>query len=263
MDPWFGDPSAADPRVQVIGLGAAVSDHRNWEGEQPADGYTAVSLAAAATADRTPIDPVGPAVLRQKVCPLRQELEKFGEYAPFGHNLFDPQSVTLGGVDTTFEVVEDKFARGQFEKLSNAEKFSSNSYDEMVAGVRLAPTAIKAGVAGSHVVEFETVFITGTGTRVPEEPGDPRFKLTRDQLVRMLKRSAAGRRGIRRTGTQKYMLTGRPKLLTLDTPTFIVADACTHVWDTSVTPIETSRTQALLKLKAHVKPTPWPRGVSS
>jgi hypothetical protein len=76
MDPWKGDPNAADPRVQVIGLESAVSDPRNWEGEQPPDGYSVVSLAQAATTGRTPIDPVGPAVLRQKVCPLEQELAK-------------------------------------------------------------------------------------------------------------------------------------------------------------------------------------------
>jgi hypothetical protein len=261
MDPWVGNMTAGiDPRVQVIGLGTAVSDPRNWEGEQPPDGYSVVSLAQAATTGRTPIDPVGPAVLRQKVCPLEQELEKFGEYVPIVNTRFSVSSVTLGGEPVEKELVEDAFARGQFENLSNAEKLSADSYDEMVSGVRLAPDRVRAGTAGTRTLEYETVFVTAQGERVPEEATDPKFVPTRNQLLGMLKRSAAGRGGVRRSGVQKYMLTGRPKLITLDTPTFIVVDACTHVWNTDITPIEVSQTAARLKLKEYLKANPADAG---
>jgi hypothetical protein len=260
MDPWLGneDPNV-DPRVQVIGLGTAVSDPRNWEGEQPADGYSVVSLAPAATLDRTPIDPVGPAALRQKVCPLNQELEKFGEYVPIVNTHFDVSAVKLAGTEVPYDLVEDEFARGQFENLSTAEKLSASSYDQMVAGVRIAPNRVTAGAAGTHTLEYETVFINPAGERVAEETSDPRFVPTRNQLLGMLKRSSAGRAGVRRSGVQKYMLTGKPKLLTLDAPTFIVVDACTHVWNTTITPVDVSQTLARTKLKAYEKANPSER----
>jgi hypothetical protein len=261
MDPWLGneDPNV-DPRVQVIGLGTAVSDPRNWEGEQPADGYSVVSLAPAATLDRTPIDPVGPATLRQKVCPLNQELEKFGEYVPIVNTHFDVSAVKLAGTEVPYDLVEDEFARGQFENLSTAEKLSASSYDQMVGGVRIAPNRVTAGAAGTHTLEYETVFINPAGERVTEETSDPRFAPTRNQLLGMLKRSSAGRAGVRRSGVQKYMLTGKPKLLTLDAPTFIVVDACTHVWNTTITPVDVSQTLARAKLKAYEKENPSERG---
>jgi hypothetical protein len=156
--------------------------------------------------------------------------------------------------------VEDAFARGQFENLSNAEKLSSDSYDEMISGVRLAPDVVRAGTAGTRTLEYETVFVTAQGERVPEEATDPKFIPTRNQLLGMLRRSAAGRGGVRRSGVQKYMLTGRPKLITLDNPTFIVVDACTHVWNMDITPIEVSQTAARLKLKEYLKANPADAG---
>src|SRR6185369_3057677 len=66
IDPWFGTAPDVDPRVQVAGLGAAVLEARNWAGASPPAGFGVVTLAAAST-DRTPIDPLSAATLRQKV----------------------------------------------------------------------------------------------------------------------------------------------------------------------------------------------------
>jgi len=260
MDPWRGtaDPNA-DPRVQVIGLISAVADPRNWEGEEPVDGYRVVSLSQAATANRTPIDPVGPATLRQKVCPLNQELEKFGEYRPINNTHFDVSSVTLAGQEVPFDTVEDQFAPAQFRSLSKSEKLSSRSYDDMVSGVTIAPNRAAAGPVGDHTVAFETVFVTADGQRIEEAPADPRYTPTDLQFLGMLKRSAAALGGIRRTGAQKYMLPGKPKLLTVEKPKFVVASACELTWNTSITPDQTTYTKAALALRKYEQAHPAER----
>jgi hypothetical protein len=264
MDPWTGtdDILGLDPRIAVRGLNKAIRDPRSWEGEKPPEGFSVVSLTAAASADRTPIDPLGAATLRQKVCPLNQELERFGEYKPINHNVFQLSTVKMGAQvlgDGEYELAEDDFAPAQFSNLNNSRKLSSPSYDRMVGGVKLAPNRVRIGSAEAQELAYETVFVTGDGERVPEEPGDARYAPTQLELRGMLKRSATGRGGIRRTGTQKYMRAGRPKLLTLDTPTFVVVDACSRAWNTSITPIETTHTQATLLLRQHERDNPADR----
>jgi hypothetical protein len=260
LDPWFGTPfeQRNDPRIDVIGLGEAVADPRNWAGEPPAEGLSVVSLAAAATTERTPIDPMGALSLRQKVCPLKQVLERFGEYAPRDHKRFEISSVVLNAsviLENTPEKQEyvdrsEQFAPAHFMSLSNAERLSMPSYDDMVAGVSIAPDRVAGGPIGGATLEYETVFIKGTGERVAEEPGEPRFTLTDAQLQGLLPGSATARGGIRRAGARKYQKLGR-KLVLLKPPTFVVADACSLEHATAITPQPVSRTQALLALRAH------------
>jgi hypothetical protein len=261
MDPWFGNTDInADPRVQVIGLQAAITDARNWQGEEPENGFRVVSLSQAATASRTPIDPVGPATLRQKVCPLDQELEKFGEYRPVGHTRFDISSVGLAGQNVgDFERVDEAFAPAHFTELSKSQKLSSRSYDDLVAGVKIAPNRAAAGPVGGHTVAFETVFITADGQRIEEASTDPRFTPTDLELRGMLKRSSAALSGVRRAGAQKYMLQGKPKLLTFGKPKFVVAGSCDLTWNTSITQEQTSYTKALLALREHERNHPEDR----
>jgi hypothetical protein len=244
----------------VRGLELAIKDPRNWAGETPPEGYSVVSLSAAATADRTPIDPVGSATLRQKVCPLNQELEKFGEYRPIVHTHFQLSTVSLGGQPVNeIELSEDDFAPAHFTNLSNAQRLSSDSFDKMIGGVRLAPTTVATGPTGSRTLAYETVFVTAEGVRVEENDLDPPYVPTQDQLRGMLQRSAAGRGGVRRVGAQKYMLAGRPKLFTLDAPTFLVVNACSMVKNTAITTSETTYTQASLALRNYEKLNPVDR----
>ena len=260
MDPWTGNQGLqVDPRVQVVGLRSAVIDPRNWEGEEPVDGYRVVSLSQAATASRTPIDPVGPATLRQKVCPLNQELEKFGEYRPITHTHFDVSSVTLAGQEVPFDTVDDKFAPAQFRDLKKSEKLSSRSYDDMVSGVTIAPNRAAAGPVGDHTVAFETVFITADGERIEEGDTDPRHTPSGPEFRGMLKRSAAALAGVRRAGAQKYMLPGKPKLLSFGKPKFVVASACGLTWNTSITPDQTTYTKAALALRNYEQTHPADR----
>jgi hypothetical protein len=262
MDPWEGTPpvtppEVVDPRVQVLGLRDAIVEPRNWSGSAPPAGFSVVSLAEAATAERTPIDPLGAATLRQKVVPLRRDLEKFGEYKPIAHTRFDSVAVAINDVpESNVSFVEDKFAPAHFTEFSGAQRLSMPSYELMDAGFSIAPDRVTAGSVGSATLEYETAFITAAGERFADAPGDVKFKLTHEQLLAQLERSASALGGMRRAGTQRFMLPlERPKKVVLARETFVVADSCSHVKH-AATGTYTSRSQALLALRAHERSNP-------
>jgi hypothetical protein len=260
LDPWENpEAESEDPRLVVARLKPAIEDPRNWSGSAASAGFPVVTLAPAATENRTPIDPVGSATLRQKVAPLNRVLEKFGEYRPVGHDRFFLASVLVGTEEQFGKQKDlvDRFAPAHFENLSNAEKLSAGSYDDMVAGFEIAPDQLETGTADSHKLEYETVLITETGERIED---DEPHTLTPEQLLAQIERSAAALGGVRQAGTRRYSLPlDRPKLVTLARASFVVVDACSHEPNTTITPTAVTRTSARLALRDHVRNNPADR----
>jgi hypothetical protein len=157
----------------------------------------------------------------------------------------------------SYDVVKDEFAPAHFTELSSAQKLSSDSYEKMDAGFSIAPKVVRTGNAGSQVLQYETAFVTANGDTVRDAPGDPRFKLTHEQLLAMLERSASARAGSRNSGLQRYKLPlDTQKKVTLAAATFVVADACSLTPNSAVTPTGTTRSAALLALRAHLRQNP-------
>lgn len=261
VDPWFGKLTGEDERTFVTGLRSAVEDGRNWSGSAPPGGFSVVALAAAATDAPPPIDPLGPATLRQKVCPLEVKMQKFGEYKPKDHDLFKFTSATINGEepygpDKITWVMED-FVPGHYLALSNDKMLSRDSYEEMKAGFTIAPDGLKIGVQGHQSLEFDTFLINDAG----ERSKDPTpFRLTEEQLRATLARCASAMGGVRRSGSNRYMLNGRPKRITLGPRAYVVADACTGIADTSITPTPVPRIDAEQALDAYLKSRPLEAG---
>jgi hypothetical protein len=258
VDPWDGRPD-----VQVRGLREAIIDERNWSGSPPPAGFAVISLSQAATAERTPIDPMGAATLRQKVVPLNRVLEKFGEYKPIIHDQFflgqgSGWSVTLNAIEVTeVEVVKDDFAPAHFMELSKEERLSMDSYEEMDAGISIAPNRIDIGSAQARTMEYVTKFIDDEGQVFDDN--NPPYIPTQAQLIGFLKRSAAALGGVRRTGAEQYK-SNKPKKVTLGPRTFVVVDRCSSVANTAITGTGVSRGQALLALRSHVRNNPEDAG---
>jgi hypothetical protein len=257
IDPWSGDND-----IPVVGLAAAIADARNWAGNALPSEFAVVTLAAAATADRTPIDPLGAAILRQKVAPLNLKLQKFGQYRPKDHDKFSlgpgVGSVLMNVQPVTeLELVQDEFAPDHFLQLTNEQKLALPSYESMDAGIAVAPNRTSVGSASSRVMEYVTKYIDDEGI---VHDNQPRFRLTQAQLDGLLTRSAAALGGIRHAGTEKYILPGRPKKIQLGPRAFVVADACTLVKNDAITGTETSQTQALGALSEHIRLNPHDRG---
>ncbi|HET7543092.1 MAG TPA: DUF6603 domain-containing protein [Polyangiaceae bacterium] len=258
IDPWLGTPPQTAPEVAVLGLDATVADPRNWSGSAPPAGFSVVSLAASD--GRTPIDPLSAATLRQKVAPLNQKLQKFGEYQPITHTEFSFVSAKLNDIElqpSEVQVVKDLFVPGHFLDLSNADKLSADSYTPMDAGVSLAPNRVTIGSSRPKTLEYETAYINAQGQRIGNQPT---FKLTQPQLIGLLGRSASALGGVRRSGAEKYVSKTGLKKVTLAPKSFVVADACSLQKNTAITSTGVTQVQALLALRAHVDANPDDQG---
>ncbi len=140
-------------------LKAALEDPRNWQSGLPHAAFRAVSFSIPSGSRLTLIDPVGSLTVQQKVLPLNRKLEKFGEAALLGPDRYDVSGVTSGTNDVAFSAVCDYFAAGQFQRLSDAEKLSRDSYELMDAGLTISANAVTNGATRAVPIDFETIIM--------------------------------------------------------------------------------------------------------
>jgi hypothetical protein len=172
FDHTFGDRTPmpelppADPWPPLHDAIAAVA---NWSGGA---GSTTIALTSAGGASL--LAPNGTASLRQTVVPLNRTIDHFGQYAISGPNRFGVFSVLVDGKPVTTTTVEDHFAPGQFENLSQTDQLSRDSFEQMDAGLRLdAPTTPSATVKPASVVYQTKIIDTKWRSRtLPPAPVD-------------------------------------------------------------------------------------------
>jgi hypothetical protein len=111
----------------------------------------------------------------------------------------------------------------------------------MTSGITLSPNAVTLGSTGSRKLDYETALINDEGERTKL---DGPFHVTDLELQAILGRCASALGGIRRTGNNKYMLPGRPKLVTVISQKYVVADPCTREVNLSITPTPVPRIEA-------------------
>lgn len=209
-DPW-------DPLVE------AIRDVRNWTAAMLPGMHTAVSFREQPDPDLLLVHPMGMITLRQKVVPLNRRLDKFGEFRITGAHRFDLKAVRIGSRDTEFVLIEDFFAPGQFEELSNTDKLSQPSFDRMTAGVRVGGVRIAHGANTSirvSKVAYETTIIDD-----PRDRGRPvaRPGLTRDVQLAQSKQGAKAHAPINATGQAKYSHPHRKPLFELVDEDYAIA----------------------------------------
>ena len=136
----------------------AIALVENWTGE--ATRSTSVSLTKATGApDLALLHPSGSASLRQRVLPFNRTLDRFGQYSIVGPSRFDVATVLVDGQPVLTAPVEDHFAPGDFENLSQTDQLSRDSFEEMQAGVRLVAPTLPAPTVKAAKVEYETKLI--------------------------------------------------------------------------------------------------------
>jgi hypothetical protein len=146
--------------VQALLLAELVK-RENWSAQLP-PGSEAIVTLAPHPGDLAPrAHPLGRFVFSQRVTPLGLTLEKYGDSAVSGPAQFNLRSVTIGGRPIGESTpVREHFARAQFLEMTEEEKLTRPSFEEMDAGVEFSSVAY--GVSTHPLktgIEYETAYL--------------------------------------------------------------------------------------------------------
>lgn len=150
FDVTIGDAvqPALPPPVDVAPLVLeAFKDPNAWTAQLP--GSAVVSLRALEPGPAILAHPLATLNVRQRVAPLERTIDRFGSSVPSGAKKFRITTATVGGVRTTLAPLQDRFAPAQFTNLSDDNKLSAPSFEDMTSGAALGADGYSTG---QHVV---------------------------------------------------------------------------------------------------------------
>jgi len=165
FDIRFGEIGGDEEHRAEVDIGAqvaaALGEAGAWSAELEPGRAPAVTrrTLVGEEADLVLVDPDGFAVARQKVAPLHQPLTRFGNERLAVAQEIGVESVHVGEDGATPDAVRDFFAAGQFVDLTDAERLSRPSFEKMQAGVRVAGTGPRYGVAVYARIGYETIVL--------------------------------------------------------------------------------------------------------
>jgi hypothetical protein len=144
---------------------AALSD-----GELPWVGFE----APAASYDSVRVHPFSVLTVRQRAMPLDYDITQFGNIPLEGPRRFSIDEVRVGNELVTAEPVDDRFARGQFTRLSSEQRLSAPSFERFAAGVRIGAGEVRLGPSARAAMETDTILDDPLAPPTPP----PRVKLS-------------------------------------------------------------------------------------
>jgi hypothetical protein len=155
---WGEDaPALPQDTVDVLALVvAAVNDDRNWRAILPANGTQTVTLRTTDPAPGTVLlHPFGVLTVSQKVAPLDYAIDRFGNQRPSGDTTFS-MSWAAGATDEARE----EFAVANFTTLSDDQKLSRPSFEQLKSGLRFGTgQGTLAGVGVDKDVSYERSYV--------------------------------------------------------------------------------------------------------
>ncbi len=161
VDETIGRRELSEPPQPVYALPlllAALRDPGAWREVLPDGGVPAVTLTDAATDAGVLLHPAGALEVVQRVLPLGRTLDHFGEGELGDLDSFELGQPTVGDQPASAVTdVVDWFAPAQFFDLTEAEKLSAPSFEELPAGLRFEAPEVAGGVAAAFVLDYEQV----------------------------------------------------------------------------------------------------------
>lgn len=154
-------PTAVDVAER---LEAALTDPRNWTAQLPSSGETLVTLRRIGVPDGTLLaHPLGALAVTQSVAPLGVRIEKIGTAPVTERKAYALDVVRFGDMVATGTgaVRYERFARAQFQELTDDEKLSLPSFEPMEAGRAFATGELRYDSAPPPAVplEYEVIVI--------------------------------------------------------------------------------------------------------
>jgi hypothetical protein len=161
---WGEADNPTLPSIDAIPLLVAEFDKAdNWRAGIPDNMNLLVSLRKLDTAiEKLVLHPVGTLRVSQRVVPLGIHIDKVGNNPVSDAHLFSVQA-NLTALVTTSNAPQEKFAIAQFQNLTDAQKLSSPSFQDIDGGVELAFNGkqIGSGKVVKRVVRYEVKIIDG------------------------------------------------------------------------------------------------------
>jgi hypothetical protein len=161
---WGTADEAAITQTSVVALLATELNRReNWTAQLPAGGDAMVTIGSRPGELATLAHPLGRFTFSQRTVPLGLAMERFGEGGIDGPNRFDVTSMRVGetGLDATERsAVRDHFPRSQFLEMTEEDRLTRPSFEEMDAGVEFSSAAYSVSQSAIWVdMEYETAYL--------------------------------------------------------------------------------------------------------
>jgi hypothetical protein len=161
------------------------------------------------------LHPAGTLEIRQNVLPLDVQIQKLGNSPITGHHTFNVDSISASQEEMTKTPIEEDFARGQYENLSEQDKLSLPCFEKMHGGVAARSEDILLN--DQHIeqlpLEYESILINDdrTSTKPTDNlTGEIRTgRVFWDVAKRQLRGNAAMGSRMRKTGLGKYEILGK------------------------------------------------------
>jgi hypothetical protein len=132
---WGDQKDTSLPPVDVLPIFLAeMNKQENWKALPPSTSNLLVSLKKV-DPFLLVLHPFGSLTLSQRALPLNLTLDKVGNEKPDDVNRVDITTVTSGGLALPIVEEDEQFAIAQFQNLSDQEKLSRPSYQQIKGGV--------------------------------------------------------------------------------------------------------------------------------
>lgn len=148
-------------------LAAEIARAENWAALPAADADAVVVLRKVEAVPGTVlVHPLGGLGFRQRTLPLGKVLRKFGTATVADPGAFAIAGLTLGGAAIGSRGVDDDFAPGEFEALSDDEKLARPAFETLPAGVEATPAgpALPRTLRPPVTKEFEETVVAPSGS---------------------------------------------------------------------------------------------------
>jgi hypothetical protein len=161
---WGTADEASITQTSVVSLLTTELNRReNWTAQLPAGGDAMATIASRPGELATLAHPLGRFTFSQRIVPLGLSMERFGEGGIDGPNRFDVTSMRVGdtGLDATERMaVRDHFPRSQFLEMTEEDRLTRASFEEMDAGVEFSSAAFSVSDSAIWVdMEYETAYL--------------------------------------------------------------------------------------------------------
>jgi hypothetical protein len=200
-------PAPVDVLTLLVG---AVSDVRNWSSELAAGEHALVTLREVTGGERLRAHPRAQLTVRQRVVPLNVRIDRYGNAPVSGADRFTLEAVRADGSSAALPLgvrrLQDAFALGQYQQMSDDEKLSRRSFEAEDAGLRLGSeeASYQYDSLLDGEIEYETQLLVPGQAPEQEAPSADRYVMTATVFEAVAVTGAAGQAAIRRTGNARY-----------------------------------------------------------